>query len=262
MAGQESRVYIIDSGLTEDHPEFRTNSLNIRWLWAGPFSDYGQRNDADEDEHGTAVSAPHILEVPYSRFEILTMTQMASAALGERDGVAKNAGLTVVRSDKFGKTPQGESRSNLAPETWIDALAQSHDDILNKKLNGRAVISMSVGFNPSRNNDYEQALEATYTYLLNSIMHDLDCPVLAAAGQPAFPNPEVDTVPAILAGSTAPDLIVVSGCNDNGEFDDSTRDAPYVKILAPADQVEVADVDGHDYRKIDGTSPGTLYLMS
>ena len=54
-AGQESRVYVIDSGLTASHPQFLSAS-DIEWLWAGPFEDT-TKDDADTDDgHGTAVS--------------------------------------------------------------------------------------------------------------------------------------------------------------------------------------------------------------
>lgn len=73
---------------------------------------------------------------------------MASVAIGLKDGVAKNAALTVVRSDIYGKTPQGNERLWVGCETWIDALAQTHDDIKTKQRNGKAVVSMSIGCDP------------------------------------------------------------------------------------------------------------------
>ena len=84
--------------------------------------------------------------------------------------MAKKAALTVVRSDIFGKTPQGEDRSELGGETWIDALGQTHDSIQNNQRQGKAVVSMSIGVDRSLNQEYQQALEDTYTYILNSIM--------------------------------------------------------------------------------------------
>lgn len=53
-------------------------------------------------------------------------------------------------------------------------------------------------------------------------MKDLDCPVLVAAGQSAFQHPKPITIPAYLAEDKVPDLIVVSGCHNDGTRDEST----------------------------------------
>lgn len=73
-------------------------------------------------------------------------TAMASAALGARFGVAKKSKLTIVRASR-----KRHNDLDVGIERWIDSLAQVYDAIKNNQEQGKAVLSMSWGFDPPKN---------------------------------------------------------------------------------------------------------------
>ncbi|KAI4143814.1 MAG: hypothetical protein L6R39_004445 [Caloplaca ligustica] len=240
-AGQGTRIYIIDSGLDLTHKEFK--DYNPDWMYAGPYAEKSQSDSLKDDTY----APPH-------------GTAMASVAVGIEQGVAKKASLTVVRSDGFTKQDgNGLDRRTFLPETWIDGLKQVYDDIHDKVKNGedpKAVINMSWGVAKFlQHPEYDDVIHHTFANLLKSI-DSLNAVMLAASGQPALFRPTVDTWPQLLAETEVPNLIVVGGIDDDGTRDDSTRDAPFVKVYANSVDVDVADARNGDYRTTDGTSPG------
>ena len=193
-------------------------------------------------------------------------TCMASIAMGNKDGVARKASLTVVRSDVW------SSALNTANsvEIWIDALAQVYDDVVKNKRQGKAVVSMSIGVTASNNQDYTGAFTGAMIFLLTALDKQ-DIPVVAAV---ANEGTEIEVYPALLAkplpeadgGKTpVPDLIVVSGALVDGNFDSSIRD-PVIKIYGISDDqsgggianpgVECASFDGKGYHAGEGVSQG------
>lgn len=212
-------------------------------MYAGPYAEKSQSDSLKDDTY----APPH-------------GTAMASVAVGIEQGVAKKASLTVVRSDGFTKQDgNGLDRRTFLPETWIDGLKQVYDDIHDKVKNGedpKAVINMSWGVAKFlQHPEYDDVIHHTFANLLKSI-DSLNAVMLAASGQPALFRPTVDTWPQLLAETEVPNLIVVGGIDDDGTRDDSTRDAPFVKVYANSVDVDVADARNGDYRTTDGTSPG------
>lgn len=252
-AGVSTHLYIIDSGMRTTHqvmgasiirPISPTNfqkeflRAEISWMFAGPFASQ-EKNDANanSDGHGTS---------------------MASAAIGVQDGSSKRSGLTMVRAD----TRSTDDQSKLAPLTWLDGIKQVYDDV-KKNHKGKAVLSMSWGFSDNIDSDTEaqknlrNALKDLYVKVLKPLVGDLDTPALISAGNNAQFTPETNTIPAVLAESLVTDLIIVGGVQEDGSHADYYQTAKYVKVYAPADDIETAgSVNDKDYIKIDGTSPG------
>lgn len=169
-----------------------------------------------------------------------------------------------VRTNSEVLNSHGLDRRRFPAEGWIDVLKQVSDDIDNKIKEDiaatelKAVVSMSWGLDKDRDHpDYDDVIRDTMAYLLKSI-DGFGVPMLASAGQPAFPDRVVDTWPQMLAEKVIPNLIVVGGVQDDGSHDDSTRDAPYVSVYAPSVSVDVADARNGDYDVADGTSPCML----
>lgn len=165
----------------------------------GPFPTRGE-NDADPgDGHGTS---------------------MASTALGKRDGTAKKADLIMARSDRW-----TEGREKLSPLIWLDALRQVYDDIKDSH-EGKALVSMSVGFSDAKENDDEykrvknlsNAFKDLYAKIIKPLIADLDTPTFIAAGNEAFNSPIVNDIPAVLGGPI-PDLIVVGAVDEDRDRD-------------------------------------------
>lgn len=189
---------------------------------------------------------------------------MASVALGAQDGVAKHADITVVRADVITKTDQVPDPDAIAPERWLDGLAEVYDDIIANNMNGKAVLSMSWGFNKRQDSRYDDQLKQAYTALLNGIIAENVTPVVAA-GQtksfvpPDFPN--IQTYPALLADlgdGGIPDLVVVTSVDKDGQY---APDAFYARntIAAMGEEAHCASSNGGtdaDYHDEPGTSPG------
>ncbi len=101
------------------------------------------------------------------------------------------------------------------------------------------------------------ALKDLFPKVLKPLIGDLDTPVFVTAGNLAHQYPKVNTVPAVLAADAVPDMVVVGGVAADGEHAHYYQDADYVKIYAPADEVETASFITDDaYENIDGTSAG------
>lgn len=217
-------------------------------MYAGPYAE-NVEDDSDRDDQ---YSPPH-------------GTAMSSVALGQEQGVAKKASLTIVRCDIYHKdVSKGFDRSTFAPETWIDGLKQVYDELKSTSKNGedpKSVINMSWGVAKHLlDDDYDKVIRNTFANLLKSI-DNLNAVMLASSGQPAFGRPVVDTWPQMLAESQVPNLIVVGGIEDDGSVDESTRVAPYVKVSANSVEVDVADARNGEYGHQDGTSPGIPSLQ-
>ena len=186
---------------------------------------------------------------------------MASVALGKKDGVAKNAALVVVKADRYTKTDKVPDATALAPERWIDALAEVYDDINgSEERKGKSVVSMSWGADPRQDKLYDDCIKDAFTTLLTSLLK-LNVPQVVAAGQnKGLPPPGNDpdapsTYPAILAKSDIKDLTVVSSVDVDGVYEIGGRFADYT-IAAMGDGADCAKSSGSDYHREEGTSPG------
>lgn len=111
---------------------------------------------------------------------------------------------------------------------------------------------MSWGFSDSLDSDRQpvkdllSALKDLYTKVLNPLIGDLDAPAFAAAGNLAWKFPTVNTIPAVLAGDTVADLVVVGGVKTDRSPADYYQTAPYVNIYAPADDLQIAGSTADD----------------
>lgn len=237
--------------MTENIKQQEFPTTKVSWIHAGPFADNVQ-NDADQAPepgrgHGTC---------------------MASVALGTRDGVAKNADLTVVKADIFTSGPKVPDANAIAPERWLDALGQVYDDIEKNTLNGKAVVSMSWGFNKRQDSTYDNCLKNAYTAILNGIISADVTPVVAAGQASGFPPPptsDIQTYPALLANLGSGginELVVVTSVDKDGDYENGAWYAPNT-IAALGDEAQCANSAGGtaaDYHDEPGTSPGKSAL--
>ena len=158
-------------------------STKIEWLYAGPFADQSQiDSDPDRDNgHGTC---------------------MASIAVGQKDGVAKEASLKVVKVDLDKVSNKIPDPGALGFERYIDALGQVYDDIGKNNLKGKAVVSMSNGVDENSDSKNDDCAHDAYVALIDAILK-LDVALATAAGQKQ--------------GSSS------SGCRPNRYFDVSSN---------------------------------------
>ena len=227
-AGKDIRIYVIDSGVQPDHEEFAR--VDVSWRFSGPFGPTNEADDTPSDSgHGTC---------------------MASCALGIKKGIAKKSKLTMVRASA--EKHQGQ---DIMIERYIDSLAQVYDAIKNGNEQGKAVVSMSWGYDPPQKPEYRDPAHDTFVKLLDGIINDLDAPALAAAGNLAFLDEEVSTVPAILGETDVPNLIVIGAVDYDGVFLGWTQKSDWMQVFAPGDEVECAKPNGV-YKDESGTSPG------
>lgn len=198
-------------------------------------------------------------------------TCMASAAMGNRDGVARKASLTVVRSDNF----SSDLRRNSPAEIWIDGLSKIADDIAQKPEDFKAIVSMSIGVGRNGDQNYQACFAKAFKEVLLGL-DEKDVVQTVAAGNDGI---EIDYYPALLAKPLSdgdpqvPNLVVVGGfiIND-GKYENDIRD-PEIKIYGPADDrsdggnigkpgLECASRDGEGYHKGEtGTSFGKSMIL-
>lgn len=195
---------------------------------------------------------------------------MASVALGAKDGVAKRADLVMVRADTFSKTNKVPDPLAVAPERWLDGLSEVYDDIDRNTLAGKAVLSMSWGWYPRKEKEYNDCLVDAYTALLKGIISKDVTPVVAAGQVKGYPLPgnfpALQTYPALLANNGnggIDELIVITNVDKDGDY---SPDAYYAKntIAGMGDQAHCASSEGgteNDYHDEAGTSPGVYFLL-
>lgn len=181
---------------------------------------------------------------------------MASMALGARDGVSKKAELTMVKVDQA--EHQGKS---VGAERYMDALVKVYDAVKDGDEKGKAVVSMSWGVDPPANEDYNSALQDTFTFLLSKIIKDLDVPGLVSAGNNAHTDPEPNSIPAILGKERLPELVVVGAVDLDGDAPEYFQKANWMKLFSPGDDVECAE-QGGKYLTDYGTSQGKYHSCS
>ncbi|KAJ5403999.1 hypothetical protein N7509_003870 [Penicillium cosmopolitanum] len=235
-AGEGTRVYIVDSGLAQDHEEFNEVQGDIGWIYGRPDSQAAENDFDDKRAHGTC---------------------MASCAVGRKDGVAKKASLTAVRVYR---------EDDLAFERLIDALAQVYDDIIKRNLQGKAVISMSIGqfsITTDAYKDYMAAVEDAMAALTNGVIDGLDGAVVVAAGQDntLAPDNQPAQLPATLVEQKCPKMIIVGGVDLTGAVADGTLEYKAgttidTMIWGPAEDVQCAIQNGYA-DDVSGTSPAT-----
>ncbi len=194
---------------------------------------------------------------------------MASVALGAKDGVAKRADLTVVKADVFNKGEKVPDPDAIAPERWLDGLAEVYDDIIRNNMNGKAVLSMSWGYDRRKDPEYDACLKDAYTAILTGIIAHNVVPVVAAGQSKGLPPPDfpnIQTYPALLAdlgqGGIA-ELVVVTAVDKDGNV---SPDAFYAKdtIAAMGEDSHCAASQGgtsDDYHDEPGTSPGECFAL-
>lgn len=194
---------------------------------------------------------------------------MASVALGAKDGVAKRADLTVVKADVFTKGEKVPDPNAIAPERWLDGLSEVYDDIVRNNMNGKAVLSMSWGYEPRKDQEYDNCLKDAYTAILTGIIARDVVPVVAAGQSESMPPPDfpnIQTYPALLAdlgqGGIA-ELVVVTAVDRDGRV---SSDAFYARdtIAAMGENSHCASSQGgtpDDYHDEAGTSPGTYFTL-
>ena len=77
--------------------------------------------------------------------------------------------------------------------------------------------------------------------LLKAIMGDHDVLALAAAGNLADLDEEINTIPAALGEKDLPELIVIGAVDYDGIFLTWTQKSDWLQLFAPGDDVECAE---------------------
>ncbi|KAG9229942.1 peptidase S8/S53 domain-containing protein [Amylocarpus encephaloides] len=283
------RIYVVDSGMDTTSPAYRNFRTEPDWLYAAedvpaefslvaPFDFRKTEDDRDPDFHGTC---------------------MATKAAGFPFGVSLQADMTIVKVPRAVQSDIELVRRQKAPQFRLycetDALVLIHADIIERKLQGKAVVNLSTS---SSMDKIPEASDRTskmpepgtahwrhYQALSNLI--DIGVSIVVAAGNRGThrdiinmgPQAEIlRGVPAVWSPSLP--LIVVGASDNNGErtgepglpinpyrpnpfWPGSKVDvyAPGVDSLcarSPSTQEDaVPDVDGVPARRVSGTSVST-----
>ncbi|EFQ36435.1 subtilase [Colletotrichum graminicola M1.001] len=228
-AGKGVTVYIIDTGATPTHDEYKQSPGNKRWIF---IDENTSKSDSDlKSGHGTCVQ---------------------SLVNGPRFGAAKEADIVIV------KLPDSPLVSDI-----VMALYWVTDDIAARNLEGKAVVTMSVllaGVDMEMSKAFgTQILKDGWDAKMESLRDQmelliyLDVPVVAASGNLRRDYEHIDTFPGIFA--TDMDVIAVGAMNANGlRTSYSQGDIDEVTVLAMG-EVDCARRDrDYETRHAFGTS--------
>lgn len=208
-AGKGITVYVVDSGASTQNPEYINMPGSKRWLFPG-FGKTPDHNQDDKFNHGSCV---------------------LSKVAGPTFGVAKNVDVVVVKLQA--DTTNG---FKILTSTYMDAMIEVKNDILNRKLQGKAVINCSFGFSIPANDRNAQIIKK-----LTQEIVQLDVPFTIAAGNDAMRGrPDVDRYPALWANDID-GLIVVGATDNDGNLAPFSQGGPLVSVWAPADGISCAD---------------------
>lgn len=102
---------------------------------------------------------------------------MASMVAGVTIGSAKKTKITMARVNL--------KDEGLRVERYIDGLVMIYDDIYNKVLQGKAVVSISWGFTADYPDDqkYIEAARAAFEYLIKALLDNYNVLTVVSAGQ-------------------------------------------------------------------------------
>ncbi|TKW55331.1 Subtilisin-like protease 3 [Colletotrichum tanaceti] len=183
-AGEGVTIYMIDSGLDPQHPEFETMKGDTRFIYT-PDSD---ETETDESGHGTCV---------------------ASKATGRFFGTAKNANLVMV------KVPTNTTKVS----SLFAALVEIGSDVHNRKIEGKAVVNLSGG-----NDLVKKSSTWAFRLLLQTLISQDIVIVVPSDNNRMEDKKKYDKLtgqPAIF--SRTMDLIVVGAVTAEGERSDYSQ---------------------------------------
>jgi hypothetical protein len=167
-------------------------------------------------------------------------TGVASVALGQRFGVAKQATLISVKS-----LPDFVDKLESFDMVYADIAIKNPGRVK------KAIVVMSVSYPPTEGG--ELALDDAIRPLL-----DLGVPVVVSSGNERQSHDESTNMPAKLYQPDFP-IIVVGGTDVNGNRVDSSQGSDKNAVHAPGQDVDVSDKDGSKKTK-KGTSFGKFHL--
>ncbi|KAK1994135.1 subtilisin-like protein [Colletotrichum falcatum] len=217
-SGKGITVYIIDTGANPNHDEYTRSTGNKRWIY---ISEDKKESDSDlKNGHGSCTQ---------------------SLINGPRFGAAKDADIVIV------KLPDPFLLSDM-----VEALYWVTDDIAEKKLEGKAVVTMSIS---AVGVDIAKSKASGTQVLLDKwdvpaeiirnqmeLLIYLDVPVVVGSGNNRELYDHIDTFPAALAKEQ--DIIAVGSMEPDGRRSAySQGDIDEVTVLAMG-QVECATQDG------------------
>ncbi|KAL0944991.1 alkaline serine protease [Colletotrichum truncatum] len=209
-AGEGITIYHIDLGpFALDHDEFSSDSGATRRT-----IDVNEEDVADPD-HGTCA---------------------ASKAVGKTTGTAKRSNLVAVRIDEDG---------------WgvIAGLQAAANDIYQKKLQGKAVVSISVTA------EADEKIIVDYVREVVGVLVGMDVPVICPAGNNGTPEKpvEVNTLPGTLAKEFP--VIVVGSASRRLEKSWFSQQGDLLTTWAVGENIRCANFNNPSGLKFDtGTS--------
>jgi hypothetical protein len=189
----------------------------------------------------------------------LTLTDhastMAAHAGGKTMGVVTTANLTstyaAITSPSYGDgVPQAEKH--------LESLSLIMDDVIRKGARGKAVINMSLGFGTQDDDEMplpEMVRRAVVE--LFELLDQLGVVLVVASGNDADSSgAEIGHLPAVLAESEIPNMIVVGASNYYGVRYEFRQFEPWITTHAPGEWVS-SIMDGKVVaNSISGTSFG------
>ena len=201
--GEDSYVYIIDSGLDPSNMDFhKMPNPNIAWFYA-PELDAQEPTDDSIKSHGSCV---------------------ASLVAGAVNGVSKKSHLIMLKV-----------RYDVIDSLW--ALSTALDDITDKGRQGKSVILFPLDENTGNNDTVPWHLIEEYmNYLFKA-----DAVIVVPSGNnAAVPGrKQVDTLPAILESPAFP-LIVAGAVDASGKLAETSQGPNHVTTWAPGVNVSCA----------------------
>ncbi|GJC92598.1 alkaline serine protease Alp1 [Colletotrichum higginsianum] len=174
-------------------------------------------------------------------------TCVASKAVGKTVGVAKRANLVTIRIDY-----------TLGEFDLIGAWQAVLNDIKDKTLRGKAVVSASTVTYATKNAERNRELVSKLTEILQTIF-SMDVPIICAAGNDAAKEGgsiEPNTLPSVLAKNKKLPIIVVGAATADGTMASFSQRGDLLTTWAVGQDVKCADYD-----TLDGltTDSGTSY---
>ncbi|TEA12064.1 Subtilisin-like protease 2 [Colletotrichum sidae] len=213
-AGRGVTIYVVDTGANTESPEWTLMPGKKSFM----FAQGSERTETDFLNHGTCV---------------------VSKAAGHYYGTAKDADVVAV------KLPP-----NFSIVGYFTALVEISNDVIQKKLKGKAVVNISLGSSfPGK----FAPMIPKYKELLEKIMA-LDIVVVTASGNDyEFDIDDVSDYPALFGPTT--EIIVVGGVYNNGSRtffsqgsgDQLTVSAPGMVVCADGDSPEAIETYGTSF---------------
>ncbi|EPS36629.1 hypothetical protein H072_9844 [Dactylellina haptotyla CBS 200.50] len=213
--GVGTTIYVLDSGWNIGHREFDhlKEFQKKNWIWAGPYRETHQFND--EIGHGTGI-----------------WTQIVGASTG----LARRATLKMVQNihADFGE---------ILTDSHVDAYLRMYDDIVDTSNTRPVIINDSHSLLGKWRTAWTDDLLVGWVRSMRKIVIEfkkLGNVVLVAPAGNLQPTVPVNAYPGLFASEPeTADMVVTVGGVNSVTFENEYQTAPWLKIWAPATNIEV-----------------------